>query len=377
MTITLSDRNLSLDVIRGFAVALMIVVNIPGDYKNVYTALAHSHWHGFTLADFVFPTFLFVVGNSIAFSFYKHREIDNWRVFGKVVRRTLVLFALGLLLNYFPFFRFENATWVAINPIDVRFWGVLQRIAVCYGLASVLVRFMQEKHLIVFCVAALWAYGLTLKFGSTTADPYALETLKFNAVSRLDSVILPSRNIAQAYGAALDPEGLLSTLPALVNVIAGYLAARWMQSMPTWRSVGLFVIGGVGLLGSALLIEPLVPINKPLWTSTYVLFSTGWDLLFLAALMLVIEGLGLRRWAYFFDVLGRNPIFLYVLSIIGFYGLAMFTGMKLEFSRFFFGDTLVAAVGVKNASLIFSLLYLLVLWGLACVLERNRIHIKI
>lgn len=377
MTLALVHRNLTLDVLRGLAVALMIVVNLPGDYQNVHAALAHSHWHGFTLADFVFPTFLFAVGNSMAFSFSRHLDAGKLRVFGKVGRRTATIFALGLLLNYFPFFRFENAIWVAINPLDVRFWGVLQRIAVCYGLASVLVRFMQEKHLVVFCVAVLLAYWLVLNFGSATADPYALETLKFNAVTRLDLIVLPSRNIARAYGAALDPEGLLSTLPALVNVIAGYLAARLMQSMPTRRSVWLFVVCGGGLLGLALTIEPFVPINKPLWTSTYVLFSTGWDLLLLAALALAIEGFGFRRWTYFFEVLGRNPIFLYVISILGFYVMAMLTGMNLLFSRVFFADAFVDAVGAKNASLIFSLLYLLTLWGLAWALDRNKIYIKI
>ena len=372
-----AQRNLPLDVLRGMTVALMIIVNLPGDYQNTYDALKHAHWHGFTLADFVFPSFLFVVGNSMAFSFHKHFDVPKVRLLRKVLRRTVILFGLGLLLNFFPFYRFENGHWIAVNLFDIRFWGVLQRIAVCYGLASVLVLYIREKYLIACCLSVLALYWVVIRIFSGTPDAYGLETLSNNVVTRVDLMFLPSRNIYQAYGVAFDPEGLLSSFPAAVNVVAGYLAARVVRLLSVRSSTWVLAVCGVGLLGFALTIEQFIPINKPLWTSSYVLYATGWDLMLLSAMIVVLEILNLRRWTYFFEVLGRNPIFVFVMSVIGVYVLALLSGMNLVFTSAFFSDSFVRFAGAKNASLIFSTLYLMGLWAIAWVLDRKKIFIKI
>lgn len=372
-----AQRNLPLDVLRGMTVALMIIVNTPGDYQNVHTALLHAHWHGFTLADFVFPTFLFAVGNSMAFSFYKHSGICKVRLLHKVGRRAAIIFGLGLLLNYFPFYRFENGVWIAVNLLDIRFWGVLQRIAVCYVLASVMVLYVTEKYLIACCLAVLALYWMVLRLVGGAPDPYGLEALSTNVVTRIDLMLLPSRNIYQAYGVPFDPEGLLSSFPAAVNVVAGYCTARAVRSRPALSSAWVLVVCGIGLLGFALAIERFVPINKPLWTSSYVLYATGWDLMLLSAMIVVLEILDLGRWTYFFEVLGRNPIFIYVLSAIGIYVLALLAGMNLVFTSVFFNDSFVKSVGAKNASLIFSTIYLMGLWAIAWVLDRKNIFIRI
>ena len=214
----LKKRYLSLDVFRGLDIALMIIVNSPGKEITTFAPLLHAKWHGFTLTDLVFPTFLFIVGNSMSFSMPKYETVSDKIFFTKVVKRTLIIFLLGFLMYWFPFF--ENGGLKNIS--DTRIFGVLQRIALCYFFASIVLRFFKTKGVLIFSVIALISYQLALlAFGDYT--------LAGNAVLKLDAWLIGESHMYHGNGIAFDPEGLLSTLPAIVNIIAGYRAGSFLQ----------------------------------------------------------------------------------------------------------------------------------------------------
>ena len=213
---TLKNRYLSLDVFRGMDVALMIIVNSPGNGDTSFGILKHAEWNGFTLTDLVFPTFLFVVGNAMSFSMKKYEAIGDGAFLKKIFKRFLIIFLLGFLMYWFPFF--ENGN---LKPIaETRIFGVLQRIALCYLFASLLLHYFKTRTVIIFSILALIGYNILLvAFGDLT--------LLGNAVIKLDEFLIGEKHMYHGNGGvAFDPEGLLSTLPAIVNVIAGYLTGN-------------------------------------------------------------------------------------------------------------------------------------------------------
>ena len=221
-----NNRFLSLDVFRGLTIALMILVNTPGTGASMYPYLVHASWIGFTLADLVFPSFLFATGNAISFSMKKFKEAsanDFWR---KVIKRSVIIFMLGYLMYWFPFFKIEDGVFELKPFSETRVMGVLQRIALCYFAGAVLVRYTSERFMIFFSAVVLLAYwGILYLFGVPGQE---LE-MATNAASRFDFFILGDGHIYKKDAIPFDPEGILSTLPSIVNVLIGYLAGVFIQ----------------------------------------------------------------------------------------------------------------------------------------------------
>ncbi|MDQ8003572.1 MAG: heparan-alpha-glucosaminide N-acetyltransferase domain-containing protein [Pedobacter sp.] len=374
---TISQRYLSLDVLRGLTVALMIVVNTPGSWSHIYAPFKHAEWHGFTLTDLVFPTFLFVVGNALSFSLKKLEEVSFGDFFKKVAKRALIIFIIGLLLNLFPFVVFGEDGSVSLkNFLEVRIFGVLQRIALCYFFGSLIIYFFRKTTSIavISAVILLTYWGILYYFGQL-GNPYSLEG---NAAKALDDFLFNSKNLYQGFGVAFDPEGLLSTFPAIVNVLIGYLTGKYLQKQgnnPTavYRLVGV----GIAFLALGFVWNYSIPINKPIWTSSYVLFSLGWDLVITGLLIALIDVLNFKKWTYFFEVFGKNALFIYILAwiIMKLLYLIKIDGSSLP--SLFYKNGLTSWLADKNASLVFAILYMLLLWIIGLILDKKKIYVKV
>ncbi len=350
-------RYQSLDVLRGLTVALMIVVNTPGDWSHVYAPLLHAPWHGFTPTDWVFPSFLFVVGNALAFTLPRYEGMGGRAVLVKIAKRSLIIVTLGLLLCLLP--------KLGGSLSEVRLPGVLQRIGLCFGIAALVIHYLGERGAMVFSVVALLGHWLVMAlFGD-----YSLEG---NAGRAIDLWVFGAGHLYKGEGIPFDPEGLLGTFPATVNVIGGYFAGRYLrQNGATSRTLGVLAVAGIALSVLALCWAPLLPINKKLWTGSYVLLSTGTALLALSALAWIIELRGARSWTYFFEVFGKNTLFIYMLSQVAVIVLDK-TGTYAPLAA------ALAPVGSpKAASLAFALLFMLACWLVGYWLDKRKIYIKV
>jgi predicted acyltransferase len=363
----LKKRYLSLDVFRGLDIALMIIVNSPGKEATTFAPLLHAKWHGFTLTDLVFPTFLFIVGNSMSFSMPLYETLSNKIFFSKVIKRTLIIFLLGFLMYWFPFFDSSG-----LKPLsDTRIFGVLQRIALCYCFASVVLRFFNTKGVVIFSVLALLTYQAALiTFGDLT--------LAGNAVLKLDAWLIGESHMYHGNGIAFDPEGLLSTLPAIVNIIGGYLAGSFLQKKgQNYKTIArMTVLGGI-LIVLALGWDLFFPINKKLWTSSFVLLTIGLDLMVLSVLVYVLDILKKTKWASFFEIFGKNPLFIYLLSELLVITLYQFT-IKGNSAYDWIADTLfISWLGGYLGSFAFALSIMLSCWIVGFFLNKKKIYIKI
>jgi predicted acyltransferase len=299
------SRLLSLDAFRGLAIAGMIVVNHPGNPRHVWPELAHARWNGWTFADLLFPAFLFIVGVAIALSLASRRGADGPRsvVVRRVLVRSISLFALGLLLNAFPFFDLGS----------LRIPGVLQRIALCYLLASLAFLGLDVAGQVALLIGLLVAYWLLMTrvpvpgHGPGVLEPGA------DLAAWLDRLTMHGH---LAHG-SWDPEGLLSTLPALASTLMGVVAGHWVRGprSPTAKSVGLVVAGLAGVV-LGLWADRWFPINKNLWTSSFAVFTGGMSALLFGIVCWLVDVRGHRRVAVPFVVFGRNPIALYVLATL-------------------------------------------------------------
>ncbi|TRZ41167.1 acyltransferase family protein [Robertkochia solimangrovi] len=362
-----TTRYLSLDVFRGLDVALMIIVNSPGSWSTSYSPLLHAPWHGFRLTDIVFPTFLFVVGNSMSFSLDKYKAAGTSVFLRKVLKRSLLIFLIGFLLNWFPFFD-KNGF---IPPGEIRIFGVLQRIALCYGIASLIIFYLKERYAMILGAALLLIYPIILHlFGDLT--------LEGNAAGKLDLLFINPDQLYGGEGIPFDPEGILSTLPAIVNVLAGYFCGKFLRkSGQNYQTLAIVLIAGALLTFAGLTWDLFLPINKKLWTSSFVLYTVGIDLTFLAILIYFIDIKGWKKWTYFFEVFGKNTLFTYLLSIVMVILLLTF---RIEDSsaygwiyRHIFSNTF----GPYAGSLGFALWVMLTCWTVGYLLDKKGIYIKI
>jgi predicted acyltransferase len=295
-----------LDALRGITIAIMLVVNSPGSEASNYAMLCHSEWNGFTLADLVFPCFLFIVGASMALSLAKH-EGDDWKrksAYLYVLRRTAILFTLGVLLNAFPDYDISN----------LRIMGVLQRIALAYMLASAIILFLR-RGIWVLCGILLAGYWLLMAYFPVPGFGAGDLSAAGNLAAYIDRLTLtPSHLLA---GGPTEPEGLLATLPAVVNVLSGYLVAKWLRLQPPGNATSLrLTCIAVFTLLAGCILSYYFPLNKQLWTSSYTVYSTGWSLLFLSFCYYAIEIRQWRRWSGPFVAMGTNAIFVYMASEI-------------------------------------------------------------
>jgi predicted acyltransferase len=365
-----NKRLISLDIFRGLTVAFMIIVNTPGSWDYVYAPLRHAKWNGCTPTDLVFPFFLFIVGVSSWYSLKKYgHEITSGSVL-RIFRRTVTIFAIGLLLAIFPYFGRDYST--------LRIMGVLQRIAIAYGLASLLCLTIRRDYLwIVVAVILLLYWALLAFFGG--ADPYGLED---NFVRKVDIAILGTNHLYKGFGLPFDPEGLLSTLPAVGTVIIGYYTGELLgKNSANGKTVLKLLLLGAASVGLGLLWNLVLPINKPLWTSSYVLFTAGLAMCLLSLIYLIADVWKLQRWGTFFMVFGMNALFAYFLAGI-WTRLMLFIKIqsgvnKISLYTWFYEKVCVPVAGHMNGSLMFALIQVLLIWGLALILYRKKIMIRL
>ncbi|HYM42426.1 MAG TPA: heparan-alpha-glucosaminide N-acetyltransferase domain-containing protein, partial [Steroidobacteraceae bacterium] len=368
----LGNRSVAIDVMRGLTLALMIVVNLQIGEGKSYTQLLHAQWDGLTLTDLVFPTFMFVVGTSLSFTLEKYQRLGDATLLRKVLTRTALIFLCGYLLYWFPFFRIDAGGHPYLAPIShTRIFGVLQRIALGYGAAALIVHYARRTGAIVFAVGALLLYWwLMHAFGDYS--------LAGNAEIRLDKLVLGERHMYHGEGVAFDPEGILSTLPAIVNVLAGYLAGRFVRDRGTsGRTIAaLLVAGGVCVL-LALWWDTVFPINKKLWTSSYVLCTVGIDLGVLAILVCLLPQGQHRSWTYFFEVFGRNTLVIYLLSETAEKLLHMAQIGPQSVLDWVYAFGFASWAGDKAGSLLYSVAYMLCCWAVAFAMDRKRIYVRL
>jgi predicted acyltransferase len=373
----LANRFLALDLFRGITICFMIIVNTPGSGAEAFAPLNHASWHGFTPTDLVFPSFLFAVGNAMSFSMLKYKAIGDGAVLGKVFKRSILIFLIGYLMYWFPFFHLENGR-VVLNSIgETRIMGVLQRIAVCYLLASLIIHFLSRQMVYVISALLLIGYWIILLVFGDPADPLSMTG---NAGQYIDQYFLGDKHLYHGEGIPFDPEGLLSTLPAIVNVIIGYYAGHFVQRIGiSYETIARLLLSGALLILLALSWDMVFPINKKLWTSSFVLLSTGLDLVILAGLIYVsdIKNYNKWNWTRFFLVFGRNALFIYVLSEILLVPLYMISIGDMSLYRWinhaFFQVIAAGSIG----SLLFAISYMLFCWLVALILDRKKIYIRV
>jgi predicted acyltransferase len=369
----MADRIQAIDVFRGVTVALMIVVNTSSALGTSYAPLLHAEWNGLTLADVVFPTFLFVVGAALSFVLDRYESTEPSGALRKIVARTVLIFLCGYLLEWFPFFSVDPSGHLALVTINhTRILGVLQRIALCYGFAALIVHAWKVRGALVFSIGALLGYWWLLKmFGDYTATG--------NAVLKLDRLILGDEHMHHAAGVAFDQEGLLSTLPAIVNVLAGYLTGRFLFLRGTGQSTitRLALTGAICVL-VALCWDTVLPFNKKLWTSSYAVCATGIDLSVLAALIYIVGAGTNRAWVRFFGVFGRNALFVYlfceagnsIVNVLQPHGVDLFSAAS--------ASGIDAWVNSKPASLLIAIISMLLCWCVAYAVDKKKgLRIKI
>jgi predicted acyltransferase len=366
----LSQRYLSLDVFRGMDVALMIIVNSLGS-QATYTPLTHAAWDGFTLTDLVFPTFLFAVGNSMSFSLPKYEEQGEGAFLRKIFVRTLIIFGIGFLMYWFPFVRYVDGGWQWIPLSETRIFGVLQRIALCYFFAAIVIHYLKIRGALVFSLFALIFYRFIL---ATFGDLSMLG----NAGTRLDLWLFGPEHLYHGEGVAFEPEGLLSTLPSIVNVIAGYVAGVYIQrNGKSYETIAKMLMVGVVLVIAGVWWDLMFPINKKLWTSSYVLLTVGIGLCGLSILVFIIDIAARRNWTYFFEVFGRNTLFIYLLSeviVILLFAIPAGDGSLFGYA---YREGYRSWAGDLNGSPLFALTIMLTCWIVGWLMDRKGIYVKI
>ena len=313
----MTTRLRSLDVFRGAAVALMILVNNPGSWSHLYPPLAHAPWHGCTPTDLVFPFFLFAVGNALALVMPGLREGPKTAFWRRVIKRTALIFAMGLFLNAAPFVRWDAGGELALRGWDgLRIMGVLQRIALCFGAAAAIVWLLPRRGALGAAVVLLIGYAWACLAWGQPGDPYSLQGWFGTAIDR---AVLGEAHLYRGEGVPFDPEGLASTLPAISQVLLGWwVGDRVLRNRADASLVAWLFLWATVLLVAAYLWQLELPFNKKIWSSSYVLHTTGLAMMALAACIHVID---LRArpaeqfaWAAFFEVFGRNPLFVFVAA---------------------------------------------------------------
>ena len=454
-----SERLVSLDVFRGITIGLMVLVNNPGTWSHIYGPLKHAPWHGWTPTDFVFPFFLFIVGVAMTFSFDRRikRGDSRLRLFEQVVRRTIIIFLLGLILGGFPNFRlimpyilvvaglgflfndepildigreprvrrnkliaigcfavgvlwflfdfrhFQSPvisfSFSSIFPLSneveggkvLRVPGVLQRIAFCYFFASLIVMRTGVRGRIVWTMMLLIGYWLIMKYidppgGYTlgaaedaTRDAPAGVTYPGALNGWIDQALLGDH----LYSRRPDPEGLLSTIPAIATTLLGILTGNWLHTNRDRidKATGLAIAGGaLVLVGQCM--DIWFPINKKIWTSSYVVFMSGWALLFLAFCFYLIDAKGNKRWSTPFLVFGTNAIFVFFASGIlarVFYMIQWESGGESwNVKSWVYANVFQANLDPdKLSSFAYAICYILLWLLLTYPLYRNRIFLKV
>jgi len=347
----------------------MVLVNNPGSWEHIYWPLEHAQWHGWTPTDLVFPFFLFIVGVAIPLAFASRVERGGSKrdLYLKIIKRTLIIFAIGLFLNAFPHF-----------PIaELRIPGVLQRIAVCYFFASIIFINTRIATQIAITIGLLILYCVIVNYIPAPGFLAGDLTKEGSLPSYIDRIVFRPNHVwrqAKVY----DPEGILSTIPAIATTLLGVLTGTWLRGERTRfeKVAGMFVVGAA-CIAFGWAWNAFFPINKALWTSSYVLFSGGLALQFLAVCYWLIDIKGYRRWAKPFEVFGMNAIALYVGAGImaDLLGVIKVHGNSL--GSWIYEKGFASWLSPVNASLAFAIAFVLFWLLLMWILYRRRIFLKI
>lgn len=376
------NRLLALDVFRGITIAGMILVNDPGSWSAVYAPLCHASWNGLTPTDLVFPFFMFIMGISMYFSLRKYNSLFSRRAVTKIFRRAVLIFLIGLGINWFALwfgtfmsmgngeFTFWERFTQNIFPVaDIRILGVLQRLALAYLGGAILCLGIRPRYQLFTAVMILVGYFVILVVGE------GFIRSEHNILSVVDRAVLGVRHLyggGASSGMAFDPEGLLSTLPCFAHVLFGVCMGRMLGEVKEneIRIRQLFIFGTI-LLFAGYLWSYACPVNKRIWSPTYVLISCGAASLLFALLIYWIDVKGYKRGCRFFEVFGVNPLFIYVWSEI----VAIVLAYTLQDKIY----TVVLASWLEAyfASLVYALLYVMLNWGFAYILYKRHIYIKI
>jgi len=390
----MNQRFYSLDVFRGATVAFMILVNNAGNWENIYAPLEHASWHGCTPTDLVFPFFLFAVGNSLGFVMPRLQSAGDAAFLRKVFTRTLIIFGIGLFLNWFPFVRWQDNQLVFrhwVNPQNpetgVRILGVLQRIALCYFFASLIIYYLKIRGAFLVSIFFLLGYWTLCVLLGNPDDPFSLSGY-FG--TDIDKAILGVPHLYRGEHVAFDPEGLASTIPAIVQVILGYFVGNYIvQKGKTYEMITKLFVAGCVLVFLGYCWDMVFPINKKIWTSSFVVYTSGLAILLLCVLMDIIEFRNWRgKWSKCFDVFGKNPLFIYVLSgflprLLGLVRWVDRTDEKGQpvyitpFPWLYEHICMPVSDNLKNGSLLYALIIVAFYWLIAYVMDKKRIYVKV
>jgi len=367
-----SGRLMSLDVFRGMTVAFMITVNTPGSWGHIFSPLRHAAWSGCTPTDLVFPSFLFIAGVAMWYSLKKYNfEFSGSSLF-RILKRVVLIFAAGLLLNIYPYF-------IDRDYSTLRILGVLQRIALAYGLGAIIVMLVNRKYIwVITSVILLGYWALMYFFGG--ADPYSL---KDNFALVFDKALLGENHLYKGFGIPFDPEGFLSTLPAAGTVLLGFLTGNLIsKNGKSWKTVGLLAAVGAALIIAGYVWGLYFPINKPLWTSSYVLYAGGIGMVLLAFLFMIIDMWGYKGWTGFFNVFGMNALVTFLLAGLwtktmtylihvgsGESQVNLYTWIYQNICSPVFSEP-------RMASLMFAIMMVIFIWLFGLILYKKKIFIK-
>jgi predicted acyltransferase len=380
----MNQRFHSLDIFRGATVCLMILVNNPGSWSHIYPPLKHAPWHGLTPTDLVFPFFLFAVGNALAFVMPKLKAGGDRVFWRKVISRTAWIFLIGLFLNWWPFVRWTDGTlsfihWV--NPADptrgVRILGVLQRIAICYFLASVLIYYLGLRKAFYAGMVLLLLYW-TVCYAANPSDPYSLSGW-FG--TDIDIKILGTAHLYKGEGVPFDPEGLMSALPSMVQVIFGYMAGDYIiKKGKNFEMVSGLFTAGVALLIAGYCWDMVFPMNKKIWTSSFTVYTSGLAMLTIATMIYLVEFKHMRgALTRFFDVFGKNALFVFALSAFLPKLLSLIRlGEGVNPWNFLYTRVFVHIPGdPRIGSLIFALCVITFMWMICWWMDKKKVYIKV
>ena len=381
-----SVRLTSLDVFRGMTIATMILVNMASlpDEGKKYLWLDHAAWHGYTIADFVFPFFLYIIGGSMAFSLAKYTSGSapiTKNVYWQIIRRSLILFGLGLILNNLVWnYNFTDPKIFA-NLDSLRIMGVLQRIGIAFFFASMAILTLSHRWLWILAGGILVGYWLTLTFIPALDNADGVFTKLGNFGAYIDRLIITPAHLHKGSGSMSDPEGLFGTLPSIVNILFGYLTCAWLQRQPVAARTSLnLLMFGLAAVVIGLVWNGFFPINKKLWTSSFVLFTTGWSLISLAACYELVDVRKYRQWFKPFEIMGLNAIFIYVASIVLIKLLMVNQVGKGEQARSIYElvkEQLFGWAGALNSGLLFAIATVLLWLGVSYLMYRQRWFLKI
>ena len=376
-----SKRLLSLDILRGITIAGMIMVNNPGSWGSIYKPLRHASWHGLTPTDLVFPFFMFIMGVSTFMSLRKYNFKLSKESAWKIVKRTFLIFLIGLGLNWFGQLSRglgagESFATAATHFDTIRILGVMQRLALAYGFAALIGLLFNPKQIIWVIVTLLIGYFFLLFFGN------GFELSEQNIIAIIDRNLWGEAHMYRDSGIALDPEGLLSTLPSIAHVLIGFLFGKMiMDTKDNHKRVEKVLIWGTVLAFSGLLLQYGCPINKKIWSPTFVLTTTGFAAQLLGILIWIIDINKRSKWSRFFHSFGVNPLFIYVLAGILANVVAnvkiTHAGETISLKGYVYSILIEPWTGAYFGSLVYALLFISLCWLTGYILYKREIYIKI